>query len=309
MNAAGDAIAVVDLAPWRSGHDPRTAAQLVDSFRRTGFAYLTGHGVPPDLVASVFAAARDFFNQDPAQLDAVHQRHANNYRGYVPGRVIPGVGSLHDEIFDCGIELPPTYRGPGEVMRNTRNLWPAALPGFRPVVERYQAAVRRLADELLSAIAVGLTLPADFFRVRCAEPHAQLRLLHYRPRPDAPDDALSAGRHSDYEAITILAQDDVGGLQVRDPSGAWVDVAPRENAFVINAGDLLTRWTNGAIPATPHRVRTPRDRDRYSVAFFYGTSYDVLIEPALPPATGDGQRYEPITTGEYLYRRYVETGA
>ncbi|TCO61931.1 isopenicillin N synthase-like dioxygenase [Actinocrispum wychmicini] len=305
--AAGETIDVIDLAAWRTNADEATALRLVESFQRTGFAYVTGHGVPGDTVAGVFDASRQLFHQDAEALDALHYRHASNYHGYVPAGVIPGTGSFH-EIYDTGMEIATTYEGPGAFMRRVPNLWPTDLPGFKPAVQRYQVAMRALCDEILGAISTGLGLPTDFFTIRCAEPHAQMRLLHYLPRHDAPDDALSVGRHSDYEAVTILAQDNVGGLQVCGPDEQWINVPPIEGAFVINAGDMLTFWTNGRMPATPHRVLTPRTEERYSVAFFYGTSYDVLIEPIGEPMTDEAQEYAPITTGAYMEKRFTEDG-
>lgn len=310
VTGTGERIAIVDLTDWRTRQQPgrdEVAKRLVEAFREIGFVYVTGHGVPASTVADVFDASRRFFAQSPEQLDKVHFRHGGHYHGYVPRGVITGTGSFH-EIYDCGMVLPGEYHGPGHQLRDMPNLWPERLPGFREAVENYQAAVRPLADELLAAIAVGLGLPVDFFLKRSALPHAQLRLLHYLPVPDAADDALSVGRHSDYEAVTILAQDDVGGLQVRDPEGRWMDIPPLEGAFLINAGDMLVRWTNGHIPATPHRVRTPRERERYSVAFFYGTGYDVTMEPALPPADPRATPFEPVTGGAYMWQRFTEHG-
>jgi isopenicillin N synthase-like dioxygenase len=305
--AAGETIAVIDLAAWRENADETTATRLVDSFQRTGFAYVTGHGVPGDTVAGVFEASRQLFHQDAEDLDALHYRHARNYHGYVPPGVTEGTFSYH-EFYDTGMELESSYEGPGAFMRRIPNLWPEKLPDFKPAIQRYQAAMRVLCDEILSAIAVGLGLSADFFKIRSADPHAQMRLLHYLPRHDAEDDSLSVGRHRDYEAVTILAQDNVGGLQVRGPDKQWIDVPPIEGAFVINAGDLLSRWTAGRVPATPHRVLTPKTEERFSVAFFYGTSYDVLIEPIGEPVTEYAKKYVPMTTGAYMEKRFTEDG-
>ncbi|MEV4211236.1 2OG-Fe(II) oxygenase family protein [Micromonospora sp. NPDC049662] len=309
MASTRDQVAVIDLSDWlaRTPEGDAVAMRLVDSFRKVGFVYVIGHGIAAEAVTAIFRASYRLFQQTPAQLDKVHYRHAGHYHGYVPKGVLAGTGSFH-ELYDCGMDIGDDYQGPGAYLSNMPNPWPEDLPGFRETVEGYQQLMRPLADELLAAIGVGLGLPRDFFQARSAIPHAQLRLLHYLPRPDAPDDALSVGRHSDYEAVTILAQDDVGGLQVRDPHGQWMDIKPIEGAFLINAGDMLVRWTNGTIPATPHRVRTPRERERYSVAFFYGTSYDVVMEPVLPPAHPVVERHEPVTGGEYLWQRFTEHG-
>lgn len=304
MNAP-EKIATIDLEPWRTKADEKTALQLVESLQYTGFVYVTGHDVSASTVSDAFDAARSFFRLDPEQLDAVHYRHAMKYHGYVP----PGITKVAGhELYDTGMDLPSTYVGPGDVLRSVPNLWPADLPGLRPALERYQVAMRGLADSVLQAIAVGLSLSPDFFEARCAEPHAQLRLLHYLQAPDSEEDVFSVGRHSDYETVTILAQDNAGGLQVWGPHGTWICVPPVEGTFVINAGDMMPRWTNGLLPAAQHRVASPRASDRHAIAFFYGTSYDVVIEPALPPAQPDGEAYVPITTGAYMYKRFTEEG-
>lgn len=305
MTVVGQGIALVDITEWRERSDAAVAERVVEAFRDTGFAYVTGHGVPPELVAEVFAASRELFAQPPERMAALHHRHANDFRGHVPVGQTPGPGGRY-ETFDIGLELPDDYDGPGRLLRATPNLWPD-LAGFRDTVVRYQAAMRTLADSVLAAVATGLGLPGDFFLSRCREPHGQLRLLHYPPQPGGRPDALSVGRHSDYEALTVLAQDSVGGLQARGPDGGWTDVRPVPGAFVLNVGEMLTRWTNDLLPATPHRVRSPREQDRYSVAFFYATSYDTLIEPLPRPDVAAG-RYEPITTGEYLWQRLGEVG-
>lgn len=308
MSDANASIPIIDFSGWLSGSTEdrqKTARQLIASFQGIGFAYITGHGVPQSAVAEIFGASRQFFAQSPQQLEPLHYRNARNYHGYVPKGTLLSTGAFH-EIFDCGMETPGEYHGKGEEIRNTPNLWPSALPGFRGTVERYQIVMKALADALLAAIATGIGLPTEFFADRCALPHAQLRLLHYLPRPGRAR-SVSVGRHCDYEAVTILAQDDVGGLQVRDSAGRWTDIRPVEGAFLINVGEMLARWTNGVVPATPHRVLTPSSRERYSVAFFYGTGYDVLIEPVLAPADG-AARYEPMTGGEHLHLCLTEHG-
>jgi isopenicillin N synthase-like dioxygenase len=304
MTVAEHSIALIDIAEWRTKADPGTARRIVDAFQDLGFAYITGHGVDPALIDGIFTASRGFFSQDATRMARLHHRNAGNFRGHVPIGQTPGPGGRY-ETFDIGLELPPGYTGPGHALRETPNLWPEPLE-FRATIRRYQNAMRELADSVLSAVATGLGLAGDFFLTRCGQPHAQLRLLHYPPQRDAAEGDLSVGRHSDYEALTILAQDAVGGLQVRTPDGGWINVRPRPDAFVLNVGEMLTRWTNDLLPATPHRVLSPRDRHRYSVAFFYASSYDTLIEPV--PQPGDTRHYEAITVGEYLSRRLGEVG-
>jgi isopenicillin N synthase-like dioxygenase len=125
-----------------------------------------------------------------------------------------------------------------------------------------------------------------------------LRLLHYPPQdPQSPADEYGSAPHTDFGAITLLAQDDVGGLAVKTPGGDWVDVPPVDGAFVMNVGDMLKRWSNGRLRSTPHRVTNRTGRERYSVPYFYDPHVSTLIAPL--PGLGD-PAFEPIVFAAFL---------
>ena len=182
------------------------------------------------------------------------------------------------------------------------NQWPS-LPGFREAVTAYEEALRVLARRLLgifeSALGVeGGTLDSSFDR-----PTTFLRLLHYPPQdPAAPEDEFGSNPHTDYGFLTILAQDENGGLQVRAPDGhTWLDAPPRPGAFVLNVGDIGARWSNGVLRSTPHRVVNRTARDRYSIPYFFDPAADAVVSP-LPgcvPA-GESPRFDDLVYGEYL---------
>jgi len=129
--------------------------------------------------------------------------------------------------------------------------------------------------------------------------------LHY-PCVDGPvdQDYLGIGTPCDYECLTILAQDDVGGLQVKNSIGQWVEAPPIKDTFVVNIGEMMARWTNDIFVATPHRVINRSRRPRYSVPFFFATNYDTAVS-CLPSCvrTNYPARYEPVVAGQYLAKR------
>ena len=139
----------------------------------------------------------------------------------------------------------------------------------------------------------------DFF----AHPTTFLRLLHYPPQdPTGPDDEFGSNPHTDYGFVTILAQDENGGLQVRAPDGrTWLDAPPRAGAFVLNIGDIGERWSNGVLRSTPHRVLNRTGRDRYSIPYFFDPAADAVVAP-LAACVPDGAepRFDPVTYGVYL---------
>ncbi len=172
----------------------------------------------------------------------------------------------------------------------------------------YHRTMLDLATRLMSGLALSLGLAEDAFAEFCRAPVAILRLLHYPPQPPAAP-GRGAGAHTDFGALTILLQDDVGGLEVYDQAaGAWTPAPPVPGAFVVNLGDLTARWTNDRYRSTPHRVVNRSGRRRYSVPFFLSgaPTYEVAcLDVCLKP--GEAPKYPPITAGAYLQERYRQT--
>jgi isopenicillin N synthase-like dioxygenase len=291
--------------------DDALAAQIDNALRHSGFFTVVGHGVPPALRRAAFAASRAFFALPQADKERWHISGWPVKRGYDPiGWQSLDVGQPPDvkESFYIG----EAAHGP--------NQWPdeARVPGFRPATEAWQAALHGVALRLMALFEQALGLPARYFDAFMHQPIHTLRLLHYPPQPDegeggAAPGQIGCGAHTDWGALTLLAQDDAGGLQVQLPDGGWCDVAPHDDAFVVNAGDLLQRWTNDRWRSTPHRVINRGrpgmpPRDRWSMAYFFDLDPHVRIEP-LPGCVSAGQpaRYGATTPAEHLAEMYRRT--
>ena len=168
-----------------------------------------------------------------------------------------------------------------------------------------------LAKTLLRAMAMALDIEHDFFEARFHEPISVLRMIHYPPRHTATSaEQQGAGAHTDYGCITLLYQDDAGGLQVRARDGEWIDAPPIAGSFVVNIGDMMARWSNNRYTSTPHRVISPLGVDRYSMPFFAEPHPDTLID-CLPNCSSadDPAKYTPVTSAEYLLSRFADTYA
>jgi isopenicillin N synthase-like dioxygenase len=282
------------------------ARQVGDAARATGFFYITGHGVPPELIAGQLAAARLFF---ALPLDAkLTVRLANSpvMRGYEPvGRQKLDVDAPADlkESMVFGRELGPDHplvrRG---IPFEGPNQWPEGLPGFRPQIEAYTDAMTRLGKRLAAILALSLDLPEDYFDAGLDEPNCAVRLLHYPPHPgDAASGQLGAGAHTDWGLLTILLQDGNGGLEVRAADGAWIAADPVPDSFVINLGDMVPRLTNGRYHSNLHRVRqTARGADRYSVATFFNPPFDYVFASAPTCVLAGESPPPPCTFGEHI---------
>lgn len=315
---AGDALPVIDVSGLSSSEPANrkaVGAALRAACEDTGFFYCAGHGIPQGLIDAVFAETRGFFDQPEAiKLQYEKSKASKANRGYeiLGGQVLEaGAPPDRKEGYYIGLELPEDdprvvagrfNRGP--------NVWPADLPGFRPTMSAYFQAMRTLAETLMNGIALSLDLPEDYFEDYKRDPIATLRLLHYPPqREDAAPNEKGAGAHSDWGALTLLLQDEVGGLQVFDKnSDEWIHADPIPGTFVVNIGDALAHWTNDLYKSTLHRVVNTSGRERYSVPYFYDgeADYEVVCLPTcLKP--GEEPKYAPITVEGHLMNMFRKT--
>ena len=302
-------IPVIDLAgsfvpgPARDG----VAEAIHRACRETGFFYVVGHGVAPELAEAQLAAARRFFALPEAAKAGVSVANSPCFRGYQgAGAQVLDPGSAPDlkESFaiagECAADDPRFRAG---VTGIGPNQWPEALPGFREQMLAYQAEMIRLGRHLMGCLAMSVALEYDHFADGLADPQCGVRLLRYPPQPDnAADNRLGAGAHSDWGSITILLQDGRAGLEVRNADGDWILATPVAGSFVINIGQMIERFTAGLYRANLHRVRNAApDAARYSVASFFELEplYRMRRASTCPP----DPRFEPaaeLTIGEHI---------
>ncbi len=311
-------IPIIDVSPLRHG-----AASEIDTLVRefaaaygdVGFGYIVNHGIDESLIASVFQASARFH---ALPLEAKMAVELNRlHRGYIPIDTSTDVNSKLAEVSKPNqsqsyMMMREDEPGSPDVLNGAYlagpNQWPA-LAGFRAEVTAYNDAMCGLGQGLMkvAALAIGAD-PAELLGA-FETPTTWLRLLHYPPRPPASaDDLYGSAPHTDFGCLTILAQDDVGGLQVMTPSGDWIDAPVIPGSFVVNVGDMLHRWSNGRLKSTPHRVINRSGRERYSCPFFYDPHVDTEIAPLAACISADRPaRYEPLIFGDFL-RAELEAG-
>ncbi|MEJ2655145.1 MAG: 2OG-Fe(II) oxygenase family protein [Acidihalobacter sp.] len=276
--------------------DIRRAAEEV------GFFCVTHTGVHPAAVDGAFAAARRFFDLPRRRKEAWRYRSTELNHGWVAA----GQEAL-DPSSPADLKESFTMRNVAHTIARTE-LWPDAP--FRDAACALYRDAQSLSQRLLIALAEGLELPANWFLPAHTGENQTLRLLHY-PYQEAPvaEGQLGAGAHTDYGSITLLWQDDAGGLEVMGHDGAWLAVEPRPEAVIVNIGDLMQRWTNDVLRSTLHRVQ-PRadDSDRYSIAFFCDPDDDVEISVAPTCiAPGEVARYPAIRAGDHISAKLAAT--
>jgi isopenicillin N synthase-like dioxygenase len=274
---------VIDL------RDPaaEAAAAIDDACRRVGFFYVVGHGVDPGLAETVDAAAREFFARPEDEKAAIAMaRGGRAWRGWFPlgGELTSGVPDGKEGLY-FGAELGPEHpRVAAGTPLHGANLFPGSPPRLRDAVLAWLDAMTALGHRLASLVAEGLGLDPGWFAAHLTrDPTILFRIFRYPPSPPAAA-GWGVAEHTDYGLLTILRQDDAGGLEVRTADG-WVDAPPVPGAFVVNIGDMLDRMTGGRYRSTPHRARNTSGGDRVSLAFFFDPSWDAEVVPL--PIAGD----------------------
>jgi len=301
-------IPTLDLSPALSGEaDGRAevAARLREIATTVGFFYLKGHAIPQEMIDTVFAQARRFFALPDGEkqkipyltTDSLKSGYQNAFTdGGQRGNINIIAGALPNLLEKFSVNREDR---PGGADSAPINIWPENLPGFRPAVDAYHAAIEKLGRAFLPLWCISLRLPADYLDRFFATPHLTMSLLHYPPQDEIGNRQYGIAPHTDNALMTFLAQADVPGLAVRMPSGRWreVDVVP--GTLLVNTGNLMVRWTNGEYLSTKHRVINNNKVDRYSIPVFFGPSRDALIE-VLPTCQGPDRppRYAPITYRE-----------
>ncbi len=278
---------IVDLAQ----PEARAVQALRAACREHGFFYLTGHGIDEALGQRLEALSHAFF----ALPEAVKARYAmalggRAWRGWFPlgGELTSGRPDWKEGLY-LGTELPDTHpRVQAGVPLHGRNLLPGddVLPAFADTVLTWIDQVTALGQRVLRVMALSLDLPADWFaRGWTADPLVLFRIFLYPSRvvPEGVDALWGVGEHTDYGLLTLLRQDDVGGLAVKTPTG-WIDAPPLRGSFVCNIGDMLERATGGHYRSTPHRVRlNTSGRDRLSFPLFLDPDFEASVSAIHAP--------------------------
>ncbi len=175
------------------------------------------------------------------------------------------------------------------------NRWPSDLRGFREVIVDYCNTMERLVQKIVRLYARALDLPAEYFDGPFKEPQYKLRMTHYPHQAGPPQDEFGIAPHTDTSFLTLLAPNDVPGLAIRTQSGKWISAPAIPDAYVVNGGQLLQRWTNDCFLATPHRAVNHSGGERYALAFFCDSNIDWPVA-AVPTCVGPNKPPKYPTT-------------
>ena len=296
---------IVDIGPFSAGEDQagRTVQEMRDALSQLGFMYVRGHGISPLIIRQAMDASQEFFAEPTAFKNRFAYRHddlqANfGFHGLQVERLDPSSAPDLKESF--------SMRNAPAVTAAAR--WPSEA--FRRVALAMYEASLLASYRIMRIMAACFGLPAEFFTTRHQGQNVTLRFLHYPAGLSASSvGQLGAGAHTDYGSITLLHQDEVGGLEVHCADGTWHPAPAVPGALLVNTGDLMQRWTNDYFQSTIHRVRPINGRtDRFSIAFFVDPDVDVRVE-CIESCQGEHRpsRYSAVTAGEHIQAKLAAT--
>ena len=278
----------------------RLLQDFFSAYNKYGFGYIINHGIEKTLIEQLFQVSKQFHSQPLSEKMRVALDH--NHRGYIAINTSTDVNSKladvkkpnQSESFmmmrEDKSELPDVYlSGP--------NQWPK-LENFKEVLEKYTFNMTKLGRNLMRLALLSSGVRDLSVMQSLDTPTIWLRLLHYPPiSKNSPSDLYGSAPHTDFGCLTVLAQDEIGGLQVQTKEGKWIDVPKLEGSFVVNVGDMLSRYTNGLLRSTPHRVINKSGKERFSCPFFFDPHTNAVVQPL----KGTGKpKFSPINFGEFL---------
>ena len=283
------------------------AARIGAACDEIGFFYVVNHNVPVATIDRAVTVADRFFAQPEAEKLRV--KSDKNNRGYREvGDVVHANGkpSARDN-FDLGF---PVAADDPEVLAGTPlyapNKWPDT-PGFQEAFEDYYAETFTLGMKILEGFALYLGKEEDFFVRHFTKPVADMVINHYLGARGLHISDQASGPHTDHGIVTILWQDNLGGLEVMGKDGKWIAVTPLRGSYVINIGELMKRWTNGRFKATVHRVVHLQDKSRYSMPLFCNPNFRTTVDPRDLGVSDADAMYAPVISGEFLLSRFKAT--
>lgn len=280
---AGVNIPILDISGCQNHRERRqsVALQLHKACREFGFFYIVGHGVDPKLTRRLEELSKIFFALElNTKMQIRMELGGAAWRGYFPlgQELTSGKPDLKEGLYfgrELASDHPLVKKG---IPLHGPNLFPD-INDFRRTVLAYIDAVTDVGHLLMQIISLSLGLDENYFMDHYTKnPLILFRIFHYPPDPQSTAPTWGVGEHTDYGVLTILKQDDCGGLQVKSHS-QWIDAPPIENSFVCNIGDMLDRMTGGLYLSTPHRVRNISGKNRYSFPLFFDPGFDQDIKP------------------------------
>jgi len=299
-------IPVIDITPLRNGTNPADVAKsLHRASQEIGFIYINGHGVSQKTIETARASAFRFFRAPESDKAGVSvSTHHRGWLGPDRSKMEDDAKADLKESFIWGSESK-MHKEAGDHYVRGDNKWPAFVPEMQELANNYFNEINNVAWHLMRGFALGLGLEEEFFLRNLSQPLSRASYVYYpQQSEELGEEQFGVGPHTDFGLLTVLCQDSVGGLQVKNLDGKWVHAPPIEGSLIVNVGDLLSRWTDGVYRSTPHRVINQSGQERLSLVLAFDPDPDTIIDARAIFGSNYVSKEEPITCGDYLTWRF-----
>ena len=301
-----DKIPVIDVRSLRNGKDKSSVSKsLHHASKNLGFIYIKNHGVNEKVIQNIRKDGLNFFRKNTEEkLDVKISNKHRGWLGYGGAKMDDKAKPDLKESFIWGYQDDKGFSLDDHPLRG-QNLWPKSVPTLEANAMEFFDQTHDLARDLLKGFAIGLNLEEDFFFKHSSKPLSRASLVYYPSQPiNMGEDQFGVSSHTDFGVLTILCQDEVGGLQVQDINGEWFHAPPIPNTIIVNVADLLSRWTGGEYKSTPHRVVNSSGKERLSLVLAFDPNPETIIDANDVFGPNYRSKDNPITCGDYLIWRF-----
>ena len=308
-------IPVIDISPLVGPQDNpkslrKTAKEIENACKNIGFFYVKNHQIPQNHLDAVILVMQEFFNLPEEEKMKIHIGNSDVFRGYTPlGKELTNAKYDWHECVDFGLDLEPNHP---EVIAGNQllgpNQWPENQPNFRKALESHWDLMILLGRRITEGLAMSLGFDKKKFARFMNKSHSFMRISNYPPYGKDQEENVGdgIGAHIDYGFLTILLQDNIGGLEVKNADNKWVSAPIIPGTFLINIGHMIQRWTNDYYKATVHRVIPPKHETRCSLPFFFEPNFDAIVVPLDTFCSKNNPpRYKPFHFGNYLESKFT----
>ena len=308
-------IPVIDISPLVGPQDNpkslrKTAKEIENACKNIGFFYVKNHQIPQNHLDAVILVMQEFFNLPEEEKMKIHIGNSDVFRGYTPlGKELTNAKYDWHECVDFGLDLEPNHP---EVIAGNQllgpNQWPENQPNFKKALESHWDLMILLGRRITEGLAMSLGFDKKKFARFMNKSHSFMRISNYPPYGKDQEENVGdgIGAHIDYGFLTILLQDNIGGLEVKNANNEWVSAPMIPGTFLINIGHMIQRWTNDYYKATVHRVIPPKHETRCSLPFFFEPNFDAIVVPLDTFCSKNNPpRYKPFHFGNYLESKFT----
>jgi isopenicillin N synthase-like dioxygenase len=283
--------------------------EIGNACKNVGFFYIKNHQIPQEHLDALIPLTQKFFNLPLKEKMKIHISKSDIFRGYTPlGKELTNENYDWHECVDFGLDFEPNH--PKVIKRKELmgpNQWPENQPNLRKVLEKHWDLMIILGRRITEGLAISLGLSKNYFEPFMNKSHSYMRILNYPPYEKNQKENIGdgIGAHIDYGFLTILLQNNISGLEIKNSNNKWINAPIIPGTFLINIGHMIQRWTNDYYKATIHRVIPPKHENRCSFPFFFEPNFDTVVAPLDKFCSKNNlSRYKPIHFGDYLERTF-----